>query len=507
MLTCQLKLPDPAAAERLRGYCNEINYTRLGIREVLIDNELSSPKHRNKALLVDRSRPGGPRRALIRLFLIGEPIPRTVAGEHLPEWVLETCLESGLLELSGENLRPTAAVGSFQHLLLASDPVIEIATAANPDVVLGVNRTTWMLYNLTIRQNVNSALDLGTGCGVHALCAAAHSRQVVATDLNPRAAEFARFNACLNACDNIEILVGDTFRPVAGRRFDLIITNPPFFISPWTKRLFCDNSGVLDGYCRDLIAQAPDYLEDRGVLQMMFEWVQIAGENWRDRLTSWFADTGCDAWVLRINSTEAGRYAHDRICETTPPDPEADQRNFDEWMAFYEQHRVEAIHAGLLTLRKRSGRNWIRLSDLPPGVSEPFGHVIERGLAGLDLASSSTDQELLNLRLRLFPSVRLDQPVEFRDGAWRAGPLTLRLTDGVPFETRLEPQVAGFLRSLENYDTLGDAVRALAARWKEPPTRVEAECLAITRRLIERGFLCWVKPGETAPGAATGTGS
>jgi HemK-related putative methylase len=76
-------------------------------------------------------------------------------------------------------------------------------------------------------------LDMGTGSGVCAVFAARHTRHVVAVDVNPAAVRCARINALLNHCEHrIEVLHGDLFAPVAGRRFDLILFNPPFLRGP-----------------------------------------------------------------------------------------------------------------------------------------------------------------------------------------------------------------------------------------------------------------------------------
>jgi methylase of polypeptide subunit release factors len=74
------------------------------------------------------------------------------------------------------------------------------------------------------------ALDVGTGSGIGAIFAARLGYQVVGVDLNPQAVRCARINVLLNDLDTqVEIRPGDLFTPVAGRRFDLVIFNPPFF--------------------------------------------------------------------------------------------------------------------------------------------------------------------------------------------------------------------------------------------------------------------------------------
>ena len=72
-------------------------------------------------------------------------------------------------------------------------------------------------------------LDMGTGSGVCAVVAARQARRVVAVDINPAAVRCARVNVLLNRLeDRIEVLEGDLFAPVAGRRFDVVLFNPPF---------------------------------------------------------------------------------------------------------------------------------------------------------------------------------------------------------------------------------------------------------------------------------------
>ena len=117
------------------------------------------------------------------------------------------------------------------------------AGPARPDHVMGVGGATRsLLAQLPLGPHVTllggSVLDLGTGCGVVALMLA-HAlarfdvQRIVATDISERALSFARANARLNGLHGaIEFRQGDLFAPVAGERFDLIASNPPFVITP-----------------------------------------------------------------------------------------------------------------------------------------------------------------------------------------------------------------------------------------------------------------------------------
>jgi release factor glutamine methyltransferase len=71
-------------------------------------------------------------------------------------------------------------------------------------------------------------LDMFTGSGALAVAAAQDgAAAVTASDLSRRAALNARINAALNRVD-VEVVRGDLFAPLAGRRFDLVLANPPY---------------------------------------------------------------------------------------------------------------------------------------------------------------------------------------------------------------------------------------------------------------------------------------
>jgi HemK-related putative methylase len=76
----------------------------------------------------------------------------------------------------------------------------------------------------------STVLDMGTGSGVGALFAARWAGRVVAVDINPEAVRCARINALLHGLeDRVELLQGDLFEPVRGRRFDVVLFNPPYY--------------------------------------------------------------------------------------------------------------------------------------------------------------------------------------------------------------------------------------------------------------------------------------
>jgi release factor glutamine methyltransferase len=88
---------------------------------------------------------------------------------------------------------------------------------------------TELLVELALRAAFGSALDLGTGSGAVALALKRHrpAARVVAVERSAAALAVAQRNALKLRLD-VEIRHGLWFAPVAGERFDLIVSNPPY---------------------------------------------------------------------------------------------------------------------------------------------------------------------------------------------------------------------------------------------------------------------------------------
>jgi release factor glutamine methyltransferase len=117
-------------------------------------------------------------------------------------------------------------------------------------------------------------LDVCTGSGMLAVAGALCGARATAVDVSRRAVWTARLNGRLNRVE-VHALRGSLFAPVAGERFDLIVSNPPYVPSTeptlperGLKRAWeAGNDGrvLLDRICRE----APDHLRPGGAILLV----------------------------------------------------------------------------------------------------------------------------------------------------------------------------------------------------------------------------------------------
>ena len=481
----RLTPPSLEDAKVLRSFFDEAGYNLDTLRGGLGFTDLASFRYRKYLL----ARNADPSRldVIVQWFTCGMPVSVEKANRAIPARVIGICEACGLLFRDGDSLVPVAMLSPFQGMIIASDLISKLDEDAS-DLIVWPNATTYQILNAAIRSKGGAMLDLGCGTGAVSVACASQFSSITATDLNARAAEFTAFNARLNSADLIECLIGDGFAPVAGRKFDLILCNPPFFLVPSTGLMYCENPMELDAFARSLVRQAPAYLNESGFFQMMCEWVDLTGIPWRDRLREWGEGLGCDVLILKTYTMTPIAYGKER-CEQRPGNRSEGDAAFAQWVDYYREKKVEMVHGGMIVLRRREGNNWIRIDDDPTfTLAHPAGDQILEGFAAQDLIGKS-DQELLGVRLRLLDHARLRQILRREGPKFTQTRLTLSATAPRSGEVELAPLVAEFVGRFDGARTLGELILDLAGKVEAEPSKVASECVEITRKLLERGFL------------------
>jgi release factor glutamine methyltransferase len=214
--------------------------------------------------------------------------------------------------LQGEPVAYICGQQEFWSLLLEVTPAVLVP---RPETELVVERA---LAHLTA--TATHGADLGTGSGAIALAIATErpSLRVSAVDSSIDALEVARRNAARLQIGNVEFARGSWFAPLAGRRFHVVVSNPPYVarddtdLAPQVSRyepqlaLIAGPSGL--EAIEQIVAQAPAHLEAGGWLILEHGWSQSAAV--RDRLVrAGFAH-------VRSHADLAG---HERVTEGSLP--------------------------------------------------------------------------------------------------------------------------------------------------------------------------------------------
>lgn len=472
------------------GYTDEELVARFG------DVPVPAAHNRGLPRFLRMTAGGGRRDVLVRLFLLGAPVPEAAARDALQPVRLETLLGAGFLEARGGEVCAAAILLAHDRLWLAADHPGRLKSGVAPDLVMAPGESSLDLARFTIRRPVSAAFDFGTGGGILAFLAARHSTEVWAADRSARACAFTRFNAALNGVENVRVVEGDGFAPCEGRRFDLITGNLPFVITPGRRYLYRDSGLPLDEFARKAVRDAAAHLEEGGFCQYMCQWVHRAGASWEQSLAGWFENLSCDAIVLRQVSADPLGYAESWIRGTEADDGALFARLFNEWCDYYEREGIEGISTGFIAMRRRTGRrNWFHASDIPSPVPEEYGEHLLRLFAAQDFLAGASAADLLRARLRIAPDVRLATDCEWSGGGWRIGGAELRQPKARRSAANVSGQSLQLLGCCDGRRTLAEILAELAPRFNLSPERLAEAALPGIRELIGFGFLEPVPPG------------
>ena len=482
-----------------------------------------------RAALAAGSAPS-PVAVLTALFMLGEPVPATALDAALPRTAAAGAAAIGLVgEPDGAgyvrarvDLRPHEAVDDAGEVRwwVASD-LGELVTgrALAPDHVLGVGGAGLTLAGLTPRTPVRAALDLGCGCGIQTLYLLRHAEYVVATDISARALAFTAFNAALagvsvagapdagtesvagsesgseSGAGRLELLRGSLLEPVAGRRFDLIVSNPPFVITPPAVR----EAGLPLMEYRDaggpvlprLVAGLGEHLEPGASAVMLGNWEHRGAGSWRDAVAAWLPE-GLDAWVVEREVQDPVEYAAMWLRDgglTPDRDAEAFDAALEAWIDDFEVRDVRGVGFGYLIVHRprRPREPWRLLEEVTTSGQGVLGpHVAEvlearERLAGLD------DEAVADLHPLLAPDVTEER--HLIPGAAEPTVILLRQGGGLGRTLRASTAVAALVGVADGELSVDQIASAVAALTGEDVTALRTEMVEATRRLVTTGLL------------------
>ncbi len=499
-------MTDQGAIERLREALLKAQYTVDGCLEALGPTAYSALS-RNESVAASRAvrADDSPIAALIKLFVLQESVDRAAAARAVP---LEEALAGGLLaeDRVDDTIRAKVDIRPYGESdvdwWLVSDLGAGLVTGHNapmrPDYVLGVGGASTTLAQLTVREPLGRALDLGTGCGVQALHLSRHAESIVATDLNLRALEFAKLTAALSLADEserIDLRSGSLFEPVKGERFDLVVSNPPFVISPESAQgagrfVYRDASLPGDELCRVVLEQVPGYLAEDGWCQILANWLHVEGVDWRERVAPWVRATGCDAWVVQREVQDPAEYAELWLRDSGDYGTPQYIERYQAYLDYFAANRIEAVGFGWITLRA-TGADLpaVRLEELTGRIDQPLGALVPDWFDRQAFVRETDDDDLLAGSPSVPAGLVLEQVAQPGEGGWANVSTRIRQTSGLHRSGDIDPVGTALLGALDGRRTLGDVLDRIAGDFGLTPDALREGGLDAVRSLIEEGFL------------------
>jgi methylase of polypeptide subunit release factors len=478
-------LLSPAGLDRLRDALLSAGYTDDGIAARL-GPEAVEAMHRNDFRPALRATAGGePVDTLIRLFVCGQTEPAERVEAALPEEARRVLVEENRAAVELEPYGDWWVVSDVSALLRPGVPL-------PAEHVLGVGGASTTLAQATWRRAVGSALDLGTGCGVQALHLSQHADRVVATDLSERALRFAATTAALSGV-SWDLRQGDLTAPVAGERFDLVVSNPPFVAGPGTAtHTYRDSGRAGDAVCAELVAAAPDLLNPGGTMQFLANWLLVRDEDWEDRVAGWLAGTGLDAWVIQREVSDPVGYVDLWLADSGTPDAAVRTA----WLDWFEKNDVTGVGLGLITLRAGGHDDpTVRLEELRQPVEQPLGRHVGRWFHRQDWLRSHGREELLGARLTTAPDLALRQDAHRGPDGWEVDRQQLALTGGLHWAEEIDPVALALVGGCDGSVALRDQLDLLALAHEVDVAVLAEVAVPLVAHLVERGFLL---PAEDA---------
>ncbi len=542
---------EPALLDALRDDLGEAGFTVAGV-ETALGPVAAAALHRSEAVPALRAVARGTDASLVLagVFMLGRAVRRRALAQVLPRLGVAGAERLGLVVAAGQapddevralvDLRPYAAVdGRGEASWWVASDLGEMVTGGplRTDHVLGIGGASTLLAQVTVRGPRGRALDLGTGCGVQALHAGRHCDEVVGTDISARALAFAAFNAAL-AGARLDLRQGSLFEPVTGERFDLVVSNPPFVITPRAAGVpeyeYRDAGRTGDSLVRDLVLRVGDVLAPGGVAQLLGNWELHDDEGWTDRVGAWVDASGLDAWVVQRDLLDPAQYAELWIRDAgTTPDgsPRVWRDRYEAWLDDFAARGVTAVGLGILTLRRpesvdderrdaragrgvggaatehpdpgpgaghlgdgpspSSGTRLRRLEEATGSVAQPLGPAIAAGLAAHDWLASRDDSALADERLVVAGDVTEERYLRPGDDDPRV--VLLRQGSGFGRAVGVGTALAGLVGACDGELSVGRIVGALGSLLDEPADTLAGELLPAVRGLVFDGLLLPVR--------------
>jgi len=476
----------PDAVDRLRDELGGVGYTLDGVERRLGRAGLAGLA-RNSSVAASSAlgEADDPQADAIRLWLLQQPVPTRRAG-----WLSVADLASAGLVRAGDLLRASVEIKPYgserRSGWICSDPtpLDTRVVRPRPDFVLGASPASTTLAQLIPRGPAGSALDLGTGCGIQAVHLADHCERIIGTDLNPRALGLARITLGLNRVE-ADLRLGSLYEPVAAEGFDLVVTNPPYVISPPGGELvYREGSHAGDGLMREVVERAP--LNPGGNLVVLGNWAVTRDRSWQERVAEWIP-SGCDALVLQREALDAYEYIELWLADAGLAGTPEYLPAYRRWLDYFAAQGIVEVGLGWVFVRRTdTDAPDVRLEEWPHSVFQPVANAVTAHFEGIAPSRWSAERLLASTLER---SPALVQETIGAPGAADPEHIVLRQGSGLGRAVAVDTALGAVVGACDGDLPLGVLVDAVAGLLEVDATQLAVDVVDRLRPLIADGLL------------------
>lgn len=431
---------------------------------------------------------------LVRLLLLGTEEAPELVEAAFPSSSLQTLAATGVLEFRGDMVRAVLDIrphsdGERDFYVVSDQDAAVRRGPLDHNHVLGIGGASVSLARAVTRNRVGRALDLGTGCGIQALHLNAHCDEIVATDTNERALALAAMTARLGGM-SWDLRHGSLFEPVAGERFDLIVSNPPFVVGSGARDYIYRDSGLAgDALCQSLVKQIGDHLSPGGTAHIMANWIVREGHDWRERVSGWLAGTGLHAWVVQRELADPVSYVSLWLADAGEDLDRQAQRG-GEWLDWFAEQGIAGVGMGMISLRvPRDGELPEQILEEITGADEAVtGAEVDAFFARRAYLRDTSDEALLAARLSTAPVFLEEQSLPGPDG-WQQVGAAVRRPGGPAAVIGVDEVMRALLAGCRGEVPLGALIQLLAAHHGVDADALAHAALPEVREAIGRGIL------------------
>ena len=496
-----LKTGTPRQFAGIRDFLSEAGYTapaiceRLGVAD--ISSLVAGDRGRFKATVEDALD------ILTRVFLVGAYASVQQTEQLLPREVLAAMLEVGLLEYDEKHPELLFSPVMFYPvygIYTASDrythPAGEPVDTPQDVVFPAISPHSGHFLSILPETPCDHFLDIGGGAGVAALGAAArYAGHAWSLDITERATLYALWNKALNGLENVTVLQGDLFQPVAGKTFDRIVTHPPYDANITPRHVYCDGGEDGESIIRRLFQDAPRYLKPGGRLYCMARVADLFSAKLEERVQAWTGGE-CDVAVIErelVSPDEValGNFVSSRASHEAFAAHKSQLAKLNiEWLCYaciVVQKRLE--QRPTFMVRRERGPRWESASV--------------EGLLNLQTAIAADPDRIAKLNLRASPHLELLVRHGIKDGRFAPSNFTLQVQGPLKAEMEVQPALVDLVSRFTGGATPERIFTEMTKQCAFPSEGGEAAFLEIVRGLLSAGVLSIARPGRKQSSVAS----